>query len=76
MNDYSYLEIDLPEIIREPLEALKKGLSDHQKGLPYTAYDLDWCELYSAINIAETGNVITKECAGYLRHTYLFEEDD
>ena len=76
MNDLSYLELDLPDLINEPLKALKKGMSDYKQGIPYNEYDLDWSELYSSINIAETGNVISKECADYLRITYLFATED
>ena len=68
--DKSYLEADLPDFLAKPIEQLKKSWVKHDNG-EFSDWDMDYCDVQSSINIAETENIITSEQAWYLREKYL-----
>lgn len=68
--DKSYLEADLPDLLNELIEKIKKSWEKHDKG-ELSDWDMDYCELQSEINVAEVENMITSNQAWYLREKYL-----
>ena len=75
-KDQSYLETDLPDMLQEAIGKLKKSWVVKDSGKMSFDWDLDWCEVYSDINIAEVSGQISHRAANYLRKKYLRLEVD
>lgn len=69
--DKSYLEVGLPEFLKESIEAMKRAWEKLDNGEAYLRWDCDFCELQSNINVAEVEQLISSEQAWYLREKYL-----
>ncbi|MBP0954429.1 MAG: hypothetical protein J6M90_02145 [Oscillospiraceae bacterium] len=76
MEDRSYLEYELPELLKDSIEKMKKTWERLDAGIPDMAWDGDYCELQSNINICEVAQLISSEQAWYLREKYLRMEKD
>lgn len=66
-----YLEENLPKLLIDGIAKLKKDWKIKDKGQVCLAWDSDYCELQSNINICEIANIISSEQAWYLREKYL-----
>ena len=69
--DLSYLECDLPKLLKDSIEQFKKGEERIARGENYLQLDLDYGELMSNINIVEYAGLISERQAWYLREKYL-----
>ena len=67
----SFMEIDLPQSLKDALEKYKNGQKKIKKGEEYWMLDCDWMELNSSINVAENDGSISSTQAWYLREKYL-----
>ncbi len=67
----SYLEYELPEMLRDSIEKMKKTWAELDAGIHNMVWDGDYCELQSNINICEVEQLISSEQAWYLREKYL-----
>lgn len=69
--DQSYLERNLPEMLKNSIEAMSISWEKKDRGEADMRWDCNWCELNSIINCAEVEQEITSEQAWYLREKYL-----
>ena len=66
IEDYSYIESELPEYLKESIKAFKIGYYK-QFGKEYYPFDLDYEQLSADINTAEAGGIIAHKQANFLR---------
>lgn len=64
-------EASLPQYLQSSLEQYKKAYSRHMHDKEYTAFDCDYMEFQSDINVMETNGEISEETAWFLRQKYL-----
>lgn len=69
--DRGYLECGLPNYLQEAIDKIKIEDEIIASGKVSYHWDLAYEELYSSINVAETGQEISSEQAWYLREKYL-----
>ena len=74
--DKSYLELGLPDWLQRSIAVMQSTWDRLAAGEEYWHWDLDFADLQSDINIAETENIISTEQAWYLREKYLHMEKD
>ena len=67
----SYLECGLPEFLSESIELMNKSWENIDAGKEDLRWDLYWCNLNADINACEVEQIISSECAWYLREKYL-----
>ncbi|MBQ3664425.1 MAG: hypothetical protein II914_09885 [Clostridia bacterium] len=70
------LEKDLPAYLRESIDAMNASWEIMDAGGKDIHWDLNWCELYSDINYAETERQISSAQAWHLRREYLRMEEE
>ena len=73
IEDYSYIESELPEYLKESIKAFRIGYYK-QFGKEYYPFDLDYEQLSADINTAEADDIITHKQANFLRSKYLQRE--
>jgi len=66
-----YHDNALPPLVADSIERMKKSWEKIDNHVKCDEWGDDWMELYSNINICETGNLISHETAQYLRKKYL-----
>lgn len=70
-SDRTYLECDLPDILRQSIDKMQQAWAKLDRGEVYLHWDCDYCDLQTDINNAEVNGMISPEQAWYLREKYL-----
>lgn len=65
------IDSSLPEFLKESIRAFLLGKEKYEKGIGYTEFDMDYCDLQTDINVCEVEQMITSEEAWKLREQYL-----
>lgn len=75
-SDKEYLEIGLPEYLKESIKNMEKSWSILDNDEIDYHWDATWCSLNSDINVAEVEQDISHRQADYLRKKYLRMENE
>ena len=70
-NSKEYYERNLPPFLQESIDNVIKGRKRIEANEGYNCFDLDLDELNPSINVAEVSDIISSNCAWYLRKKYL-----
>ena len=70
-EDNSYLEVDLPDFLKESIAMMEKSWQTLDNGGTDLRWDAYWCNLMADINSSEVDQIISPRQADYLRKKYL-----